>query len=180
MGTQLKLAGLVAAGTLAGAVARRYLTSRPRPGHLAAATKQVEVGRRLAIYERDTGLLAHWYLELRCDEECYRAERYSRPFSFLVVEPSPSSQEWETSEELREWLTANARKSDIVGYLGNGRYVLLLPEADVEGAKELTLRMQLDVPLAEFGISCLPQDGRSFTHLLAAAERRLGRIEDAA
>jgi len=176
-----KLAGLaVVAGALSGAGALRYLKRRTPAGQLAAAAKQVEVGRRLAIYERDTGLLAHWYLELRCDEECYRAERYSRPFSFLVVEPRPGSQEWTISEELREWLAANARKSDIVGYLGNGRYVLLLPEADGERAKELAARIQDAVPSAEVGIACLPQDGRSFAHLLAAAERRLGQPEESA
>jgi len=67
-----------------------------------------------------------------------------------------------------------------VGYLGNGRYVLLLPEADGERAKELAARIQDAVPSAEVGIACLPQDGRSFAHLLAAAERRLGQPEESA
>ena len=48
-------------------------------------TRQVEAGRKLVIYDQETGLLASWYLALRCEEECYRSRRYGRSLSLLVV-----------------------------------------------------------------------------------------------
>ena len=42
---------------------------------LNRAVEEADRGRQLAIYDRDTGLMAKWYLILRCEEECYRAIR---------------------------------------------------------------------------------------------------------
>ncbi len=38
-------------------------------------------GRKLAIYDRATGLYAYWYLQMRAEEEMSRAGRYHKPLS---------------------------------------------------------------------------------------------------
>jgi hypothetical protein len=42
-------------------------------GNLEKVSAQAEAGRRLAIYDRQTGLLAYWYIRHRFEEEAARA-----------------------------------------------------------------------------------------------------------
>ena len=67
-------------------------------------------------------------MELRGKEECDRAKRYSRDLAFLVVEPVRSDDDWETARALQIWLASELRQSDVAEYLGNGRYLIIMPE----------------------------------------------------
>lgn len=138
------------------------------------ALKEVDVGRRLVIYERTTGLFAHWYLALRCDEECYRARRYDRPLSLAVVEPAAGADSWHVSQRITSALQEGLRKADLAAYLGNARYVLLMPETGPASARGLAGRLRRKVPEAQAGISTFPRDGLAFDDLYAVAARRLG------
>jgi len=50
------------------------------------ATREAETDRRLAMYDRETGLYAPWYLERRFAEEAQRAGRYGHPLSLISIE----------------------------------------------------------------------------------------------
>jgi hypothetical protein len=147
------------------------------PALLGRYIEQARAGRRLAIYERDSGLFAHWYMVLRGQEECARAKRYDRPLSLLIVEPAPSSNadEWTTKGNIARWVQNELRATDIAGYLGNSRYVILAPEADNARGRRLVKRLRKDIGAVDIGISAFPDDGSEF-HVLwdAAAERLRG------
>jgi GGDEF domain-containing protein len=134
---------------------------------------QVERGRRLVIYERDTGLFAYWYLELRGNEECDRARRYGRDVAVVVIEPNRETDAWETQERLRIWLRDGTRQTDIAGYLGNGRYVVIMPEADRPAAEKAVERMKSDGIASDAGIACFPMEGEAYEELYRVASSAL-------
>ena len=138
------------------------------------ARSHAEEGRKLAIYDREMGHLAYWYLELRCGEECDRAKRYAYPFTVLVLEPASSADGWTVCERLSAWLTKNARSADSVGYLGNGRFTLLMPYTEEKGCGEFLTRLYAELPGVEDGVSSFPQDGLTLDALIAAAVQQLG------
>jgi hypothetical protein len=155
--------------------------SSANQAQLSKAAEQAETGRRLAIYERETGLLAHWYVTLRGKEECERAARYRRPMVLLLAEIAPDADPRAMQGQLPHHLTKNFRKVDIIGYLGNGRYVVLMPESDMAGGRLAASRLQSGLSGVDIGLSELPTDGTSFDQLYAAASQRLGKpIEQAA
>ncbi len=135
--------------------------------------EQAEGGRKIAIYDRDTGLFAHWYMTLRGEEECKRAARYERPLTFLVVEPSPESNEWAVQGSMALWLRQHVRAVDVAGYLGNGRFLILMPETDINSAQNTVARLCAEIGDAETGLSALPEDGVAFEQLYAVARDRL-------
>jgi GGDEF domain-containing protein len=144
------------------------------------AIPRVEAGRKLAMYDRETGLLAYWYISLRIEEECYRAARYSRPMTLLVAEPAPSTDAWEASARINQWLTKRARRSDVAGYVGNARYVILMPETRLDAARRVANRLRREVDGAQVGLSAYPVDGQSYDQLVATAVRRLQILTEVA
>jgi hypothetical protein len=142
---------------------------------IARLVKQAEAGRRLAIYDRDTGLFAHWYMALRGQEECARAARYERSLSLLVVEPRTESgrAHWAIRSEIGRWFQTELRATDIAGYVGNGRYVILAPEADSQAIDGLVARLREKVEHVDVGSSAFPEDGVRFQQLWRHATARL-------
>jgi GGDEF domain-containing protein len=148
---------------------------------LNRASAYAETGRRLAIYERETGLLAHWYVTLRGKEECERAVRYRRPMALLLVEIAAASDPKTMQEQLPQWLRQGFRGVDIIGYLGNGRYVVLMPETDLTPARHAATRLLGGLSGLDVGLSGVPVDGTTFEELYAVAAKRLGQpLEQAA
>lgn len=148
---------------------------------LRKAADYAETGRRLAIYERETGLLAHWYVTLRAKEECERALRYRRPMALLLAEIAAASDPQTLQEQLPQWLGQRFRGVDIIGYLGNGRYVVLMPETELTPARQAASRLLGGLGGVDIGLSGLPVDGTTFEELYAVAVKRLGEpIEQAA
>lgn len=146
---------------------------------IGEASSNAETGRRLAIFERDTKLFAHWYIELRGEEECDRAMRYSRDLTVAVLEPTPGDHEHEVSRELAHWLRAHKRNTDIVGYLGNARYIVIMPETATSHVAGFVQRLYRDVPNADIGVGAFPRDGSTHEALYAAAVARLSAQADA-
>ena len=109
----------------------RNLFSKPHPEQHEAAVERVsreaEANRRLAIYDRDTGLYAYWYLTRRIDEEAQRAERYGHAFSLMLIRVEQGNN-CAAMDKVTEWLSSRLRSSDLVTHLGDGRYLALLPE----------------------------------------------------
>ncbi len=145
---------------------------------VGAATSNAVTGRQLAIFERDTQLFAYWYVELRGVEECDRAVRYSRDLAIAVIEPTPGPDEHAVSKALATWLRAHKRNTDIVGYFGNGRYLVIMPETPAAQVAGFVQRIYRDVPHADIGIGAFPRDGQTYDALYTAAVSRLGQLAD--
>jgi hypothetical protein len=155
-------------------------SSAPPEALLTKAAQQAEAGRKMAIYDRETSFFALWYVASRCDEECYRSVRYKLPFSLLVVEPAPGSDETVTRQQLVDWISEKRRRSDMPGCLAPGRFVMLMPETDMTGAQKAATRLLRGVPGAHAGLALHPWDGGNFEQLIAAAKGRLGQQPAAA
>jgi GGDEF domain-containing protein len=142
---------------------------------LARLVSQAQAGRKLAIYDRETGLFAHWYVGLRGQEEVARAARYTRKLSLLIIEPrtSTTAGEWAVKSEIGQWIQNELRASDIAGYLGNGRYIVLVPEANAAAIDGLIGRLRQRIPPVDIASSEFPDDGLSFEDLWRSATLRL-------
>ena len=147
---------------------------------LAKVSRQAETGRKLVIYERETGLFAHWYLVLRCEEECKRAVRYERPLTLLIVEPADETKAWDVNDGIFNWLRSQFRATDLPGYLGNARYVVLMPETSAAQAKRVSKRLLRDVAGSQVALGCFPEDGNTYEGLYEAARTKLAAAREAA
>ena len=158
---------------IAADIATRPRDTPPEKRAIEKVMHQVDKGRKLVIYERDTGLFAHWYVELRGNEECDRARRYGRELAVAVIEPNRERDAWEMQERMRDWLRDGVRHTDITGYLGNGRYVVIMPEADREAAEAAIGRMKAQDLATDAGLAFFPEDGESFEALYRTASAQL-------
>lgn len=141
----------------------------PHDYDLDEVMQTAQMGRKLAIYDRGTGLYAYWYLQLRGDEEISRARRYQKPLSLLSI--------WAPTQDLvsvlAEHLREHRRDTDLAGYLNGGHFVMILCETADEGADIVgrrlrdTLGAELEVALVTF-----PDDGETFDDLLERAKAR--------
>ena len=137
------------------------------------ATREAENGRRLAMYDRETGLYAHWYLARRFEEEAKRSERYSRPLSVIIVEVRCEDDAYRVQDEVRLWLDRSLRSTDMASHLGGGRYVALLTETGMEDASAIAARTAEHFPeTVAIGLGCFPEDGASLEEVQKLAERR--------
>jgi GGDEF domain-containing protein len=147
-------------------------------GLISKASEHAASGRRLAIYERDTGLFAHWYMTLRVSEECARAARYGHNVTLALLEPAPDSVAFQVQAELAVWLRANLRSSDLASYLGYARYVVVTPDTNQTQALSMLTRVLEGVPGLLGSLSCFPSDGETFEQLHRAAAARLRDVPE--
>ncbi len=142
---------------------------------VSRVAREVESGRKLAIYDQDTGLYAKWYLLLRGEEERVRAKRYGRQFAIgMLSSTAPVGDErWQADADISRWLQTRLRATDVVGYLGHGRYAFIATEADPDRATRLAERLRAGVDNVIVGLSCYPGDGETLEDLWANAEQRL-------
>jgi GGDEF domain-containing protein len=124
--------------------------------------------RRLAIYDRATGLFAYWYLQLRAAEEISRAQRHAKTVVCSSIwAPTPL-----LIDEVCGRLRAGLRDHDLAAYLNNGHFVLLLTDTDAAGADIVLQRLLGDLPDVSAGEACSPADGATFDELLECAKSR--------
>jgi GGDEF domain-containing protein len=130
-------------------------------------------GRRLAIYDRETGLYAHWYFTLRLEEEIARARRDGEGFALLLVESLRGRLDEDTERLLIERLRNGFRGTDLVAHIGNLRFVVLLASTDSVGANVVYQRMAREaMPCpVQIGLALFPDDGVDWRSLIEAAER---------
>ena len=144
---------------------------------LSRAADQAQTGRQLALYDRETGLFAPWFFGLRCPEECYRAVRYGRPLTLLLVEVWAEGDEFSAAVGEVVRVLQAGRRSDVASHLGAGRFAVLLPETDAEGAEVLASRLRAFAPVIATGTSSHPYDGGNQEQLIAAATLRLAEAD---
>ncbi len=147
---------------------------KPKPTQVVERATDLAIeGRKLAIYDQETGLYARWFIEMRCAEECYRAVRYQRPLTVVVLQPQVADEGARVAGEVVDWLLREKRRSDLPSYLGNGRIAIVMPETDVAGAHGAIARLLRFVSGLDAGVSSYPMDGGNFEQLKAAAVRQL-------
>ena len=142
--------------------------NRNRQALIARATELAQSGRHLALFDRDTGLYAFWYLQRRCVEEAERATRYERPLSAFVLDALIADQ-----DKITSWLIKSLRSCDVASHLEEGRYFLLLPETSWMDAVRLGERITEYFPRVKIGIAEYPRDGIDYATLSRAAVGQL-------
>jgi hypothetical protein len=137
------------------------------------ATREAESGRRLVMFDRQTGLYAYWYIVQRFKEESKRTERYECPLSVLSVEVVQKGDGYGLQDKVTAWLAHEMRATDLTSHLGDGRFVVVLTETTLEEAGSMAARVAEHFPkVLQMGIACFPDDGSSLDEVKSAAEKR--------
>ncbi|MEX1253296.1 MAG: hypothetical protein WEE64_03035 [Dehalococcoidia bacterium] len=137
------------------------------------------MGQNRVFYSRENGIVTYWYLAHRCEEECYRAQRYERPLSLLIVRPAPETGGLAPRLQLAATLRTALRAADVAAYSGT-EYIILLPETSKEQAEELATRLRAEVPNTVTGLSAFPEDGADLATLTEVARTQLPPEQEAA
>lgn len=134
-------------------------------------------GRRMAIFDRATGLYAYWYLQLRADEEISRSKRHGK----AVICVSFWAPTQGAIDDLGKRLQTGLRDHDLAAYLSNGHFVALLTETHAEGAEIVVQRTLagLDADVTA-GLARYPDDGDTFDELLEVAKAQASKAERSA
>jgi GGDEF domain-containing protein len=136
------------------------------------ATREAESGRRLVMFDRQTGLYAYWYIVQRFKEEAKRTERYECPLSVLSVEVVKGDS-YSLQDEVTSWLAHEMRATDLTCHLGDGRFVVILTETTLDEAGAMAARIAHHFPnVLIMGVACSPDDGSSLDEVKSAAEGR--------
>jgi len=108
------------------------ISRRSRP--TAAIAHQVQPGN-----DPTTGLFDQLGVITRLEEELSRSKRYDRPLTIAVLTPTipPKEKTAACAAIVRNEL----RTPDVLGHLGNGVLVVVLPETPLEPARGLTARL---------------------------------------
>lgn len=120
-------------------------------GTFVRARHEIETVRSKALFDRLTGLYTEYGLQHWVEQLGARALRKREPIACVVVSPDvdeavAAQQTPEASTEALAEITdicrAQARRSDILGYLGGSRVAILAPDTDVAGVQRLIGRLQ--------------------------------------
>lgn len=142
-----------------------------------------------AITDGLTGVKTHRYLMERLSEEWKRSTRSNRAFSLVLMDldrfkfVNDFYGHLEGDVVLQRVgliLEQNCRRSDIVARYGGDEFVILMPETNVEQARQIAGKLRSWVasdPLlrdknitASFGISCFPMHGSTPQELIQVAD----------
>jgi GGDEF domain-containing protein len=124
------------------------------------------------MYDRETGLFAHWYVSRRFDEEARRAERYNCSLSVILIEVR-ADEAYRTQDGIRAWMDTSLRSTDLATHLGAGRYLAMLTETVLDDAAAIAARVAENFPQdVAIGLACFPDDGATLEEVQKVAERR--------
>ncbi|HEX9049788.1 MAG TPA: response regulator [Anaeromyxobacter sp.] len=151
---------------------------------------------RIGLRDRDTGAYNLAYFVDYAGKEFYKARRYARAFSLVVVSIDNVEQMRKAggrdlyrraTRDLVAAISRVARDADILAKVSDGEYYLLLPETDYFGALVFLRRAAEEVRreasiaelertcpvLLSMGASTFPKDGEDFDELLHWARERV-------
>jgi two-component system cell cycle response regulator len=157
--------------------------------------RRFEALERVGLRDRDTGAYNLSYFVDYAGKEFYKARRYGRAFSLVILTIENAEQlRKETGRELYRRVVRDVvaaigrvvRDADILAKVSEGEYYLLLPETDHFGALMLMRRAAEEVRqepsiraaeersplLLSMGAATFPKDGEDFDELLHWARAR--------
>jgi PleD family two-component response regulator len=120
-------------------------------GTFVRARHEIETVRSKALFDRLTGLYTEYGLQHWVEQLGARALRNREAIACVVVAPDTdgemglaptNEQSTEALAEITDLCRAEARRSDILGYLGGSRVAILAPDTDVSGVRRLIDRLQ--------------------------------------
>jgi diguanylate cyclase (GGDEF)-like protein/putative nucleotidyltransferase with HDIG domain len=151
--------------------------------------KNFQKAQEQAITDGLTGVKTHRYLMEALSSEWKRSTRSSRPFSLVLMDldrfkfVNDFYGHLEGDVVLQRVgliLEQNCRRSDIVARYGGDEFVILMPETNVEQARQIASKLRSWVasdPLlrdknitASFGIACFPIHGSTPQELIQVAD----------
>ena len=159
-----------------------------------------EGARDLADRDPLTGFYNHRFMHERLGEEVVRTQRGRRPLSVLMLDLDDFKLVNDTFGHLfgdrvltwtAELIRSTLRASDIPARYGGDEFAIILPETGGDEARTAAERIleafrerafvsepRGPVPIgASIGVATFPDDGRTATELLAAADRALYRVK---
>ena len=152
---------------------KRFISRQATPeGLLDKAAAQAEQGRRLAMYDRLTGLFAAWYVRQRFDEEAKRASRGERQMSVIAIR-APRADGLGPHDALVLWLRQKVRPYDMPCHFGEDLFVMIMPDTVPKDAEKVAKRLRKEVEGARTAVSVYPDDALTFDELEQLAGSRL-------
>lgn len=141
---------------------RLNLVNQELMAQLEAVTELEKEVRELAIHDALTGLYNRHYLSERLEGEYSRAERASRPISFLLMDIDHFKDINDTFghqagdyalKTIAQIIMSQIRKSDIACRFGGEEFMIILPDTGVESAvqKADSFRQSISDRVYEFG-----------------------------
>jgi len=154
-----------------------------------------------ALHDPLTGLYNRYYMEEFLEKELHRARRSNKPVAVIMIDmdhfrdlnslfghPNVDI----TLAEVGELLVHSIRAGDIACRYGGDEFLLILPEASLEVARDRAEKLCLSVhsvsvrsetrppqPISfSVGIACFPQHGQSVTELLRSADSAVFSAKD--
>ena len=156
--------------------------------------------REMALRDGLTGLYNRRYLEDALNREIHRAERSGKPLAVIMIDIDNFKQFNDRHghdagdfvlSALARAIARNIRPSDLACRYGGEEFAVVLPEADMEIARERAEEMRLAIrntnlthlgqtlaaPSASFGIAVYPAHGSNAPELLKASDGALYRAK---
>src|SRR5262249_18123896 len=123
-------------------------------GTFVRARREIETVRSKSLFDRLTGLYTEYGLQHWVEQLGARALRKREPIACIVVAPSvgvgeerpgAAAQTSEVLAEISDVCRSHARRSDILGYLGESKVAILAPDTDAAGVRRFIDRLQLAI-----------------------------------
>lgn len=125
-------------------------------------TEYTQYLEKIVITDGLTGLYNQTYLHSRLKEEIYKAERYQRSLSLIMIDIDYFKKLNDTYGhpagnaalvQLANILRSSTRTSEIAGRYGGDEFLIVCPETNLEGAVSISKKLSLAVGSNRFGES---------------------------
>ena len=127
---------------------------------LAASKVEVERLNEMAYYDAKTGVRSYRFLTERLDEEVARAQRYSHPFTLILIDldgfKPVNDRLGHTAGDVvlkafADLMQSKIRGVDVLARFGGDEFAVLLPSTDAAGASTVSERLGREVREAALG-----------------------------
>jgi diguanylate cyclase (GGDEF)-like protein len=171
-------------------------TLASQAGTAVEAARLHERTEQLSQTDALTQLFNRRRLDADLESECYRANRYGRPLSFIMLDVDHfkrfndrfgHQRGDEALEMVAKVIADTARESDTAYRFGGEELVVLCRETDLEGATELAERLRAAIErrmkpesvTASFGVAAVHPEGTAPEQLVQAADRAMYEAKEA-
>jgi two-component system cell cycle response regulator len=121
---------------------------------LAHSKEEVERLNEMAYYDAKTGVRSYRFLAERLDEEVARAQRYSHPFTLILIDldgfKPVNDRLGHTAGDVvlkafADLMQSKIRGVDVLARFGGDEFAVLLPSTDAAGASTVSQRLGQEV-----------------------------------